>query len=156
MDTMNMFTKDEQTILRNTSAKYKWIARDMSGTLFVYDKKPKKYSVVYGNAGYGASYRLELFEDIFKGITWEGGAVQFRKDVLDKTERKYLKEVLRPFRSRVVSVNKEKLPLNSGYYLRVRLDDRDSFTFPSFPTGAMYNGMELYREYTLGELGINY
>lgn len=41
MDTMNMFTKDEQTLLRNTSAKYKWIARDMDGGLFVYKKKPK-------------------------------------------------------------------------------------------------------------------
>lgn len=51
MDTMNMFTKDEQTILKNTSAKYQWIARDKSGALFVYVRKPKKYLTVYGDAG---------------------------------------------------------------------------------------------------------
>lgn len=156
MDTMNTFTKDEQTILKNTSAKYKWIARDMNGGLFVYKRKPKKYNIVYGDAGCSAGSRLKPFEELFKEITWDGGPIQFRKDVLDKTERKYLKAVLKPFRKRVVSVNKAKLPLNSGYYLWVRLEDGDSLTFPSFSAGAMYNGMELYHEYTLEELGITY
>ena len=40
MDTMNMFTNDEQVILKNVSSKYKWIARDKNGALFVYARKP--------------------------------------------------------------------------------------------------------------------
>lgn len=156
MDTMNMFTKDEQTLLRNTSAKYKWIARDMGGGLFVYKKKPKKHNIVYGDANCGAGARLEPFEALFKEITWEGGPVQFRKDVLDETEREYLKAVFGPFRNSGVRVTKLKLPCSSNYYLRADLEDGDSLAFPNFPAGTMYNGMELYHEYTLEELGIDY
>ena len=157
MDMMNMFTKDEQVILKNVSAKYKWIARDRNGTLFVYGEKPKKTEGYYNEVDDDMCYfRLEPFEDIFKKITWKGGPVQFRKDVLDETERKYLKAVLRPFRNRVVRVTKLKFPGCSDYYLRVDLEDGDSLSFPNFPTGTMYNGMELYHEYTLEELGITY
>lgn len=165
MDTMNMFTKDErmntfttdeQVILKNVSSKYKWIARNMNGGLFVYKRKPKKHSVVYGDADCSTGFRLEPFEELFKKVTWEGGPLQFRKDVLDKTERKYLKAVLSPFRNRDVRVTKLKFPGCSDYSLRVDLEDGDSLVFPNFPAGTMYNGMELYHEYTLEELGINY
>lgn len=151
---MNTFTKDEQTILKNTSAKYKWIARDKSGALFVYARKPKRQGVFYSDDI--CDFRLEPFENIFKKITWEGGPVRFRKDVLDETERKYLKAVLRPFRNRVARVTKLKFLGCSDYSLRVDLEDGDSLSFPNFPAGTMYNGMELYHEYTLEELGINY
>lgn len=157
MDMMNTFTKDEKTILKNTSGKYKWIARDRSGALFVYVRKPKKYINVYGDAGDGAGrFPLGPFEELFKKVTWEGGVVQFRKDVLDETERKYLKAVLSPFRNRVIRIVKTKLLVSSGYYLWAGLEDGDSIAFPSFPAGAMYNGMEPSREYTLEELGISY
>lgn len=152
MDMMNMFTKDEQTILKDTSAKYKWIARDKNGTLFVYNKKPKKFNRFYG----AGRFPLGPFEELFKEITWEDGPVRFRKSILDKTERKYLKAVLRPFRNRVARVTKLKFPGCSDYSLRVDLEDGDSLSFPNFPAGTMYNGMELYHEYTLEELRINY
>lgn len=154
MDTMNMFTKDEQTILKSVSSKYKWIARDRDGTLYVYNKKPKRQGAVYGN-GLG-DFRSFPFGEVFEGVTWDGGPVQFRKDVLDETEREYLKAVFRPFRNRGVRVTKLKLPCSSNYYLWAGFDDGDSLEFPSFPAGAMYNGMEPSHEYTLEELGINY
>lgn len=155
MDTMNTFTKDEQTILNNISSKYKWIARDRNGSLFVYNKKPKKYGIFFAiNDDDGCSSRIEPFEDIFKGVTWEGGPLQFRKDVLDKTERKYLKAVLRPFRNRDVRVTKARR--GSLAYLIIGFENGDNIAFPDFPRETMYNGMELYHEYTLGELGINY
>lgn len=157
MDMMNMFTKDEQTILKNTSAKYKWIARDKSGALFVYVRKPKKYLTVYGDAGDGAGrFPLGPFESLFKEITWEDGVVRFRKDVLDETERRYLKAVFNPFRNMGVRVTKLKFPGCSDYYLRADLENGDSLAFPIFPAGAMYNGMGLNHRYSLEELGINY
>lgn len=157
MGMMNMFTKDEQTILKNISAKYKWIARDKNGDLFVYVEKPKKHSTIYYDENhYLGNFRLDLFQEIFKGVTWEDGPIQFRKDILDETEREYLKAVLRPFRNRVVRVTKLKLPACSDYNLRADLENGDSLTFPSFSAGTMYNGMELYHEYTLEDLGINY
>ena len=162
MDTMNMFkkdeqmntfTEDEQVILKNVSSRYKWIARDKSGALFVYASMPKKAGCFYSDDDM-CYLRLEPFEDIFKKITWEGGPVRFRKDVLDETERKYLKAVLRPFRNRDVRVIKARR--GSLAYLIIDFENGDNIAFPDFPAGTMYNGMELYHEYTLGELGINY
>lgn len=45
MDMMNTFTEDEQVILKNVSIRYKWIARDKSGALFVYASMPKRQGV---------------------------------------------------------------------------------------------------------------
>jgi len=160
MGMMNMFTKDEQTILRNISAKYKWIARDKNGDLFIYVEKPKKHNTIYLNDIWAShnlcDFHLEPFEELFKKVTWEVGPVQFRKDVLDETERKYLKAVLRPFRNRGVRVTKLKFPACSDYNLRADLENGDCLALPNFPAGTMYNGMELYHEYTLEDLGINY
>lgn len=153
-DKMNTFTKDEQVILKNVSAKYNWIARDKNGALFVYARMPKKAGFFYDDDTF--NFRLEPFEHVFNKITWKGGPVQFRKDVLDETERKYLKAVLRPFRNRDVRVAKIKLEVCSDCYLRAGLENGDHLSFPDFPAGTMYNGMELYREYTLEELGITY
>jgi len=170
MDMMNMFTKDErmntfttdeQVILKNVSSKYKWIARDMNGGLFVYKRKPKKRLTVYGDAGDGAGrFPLGPFEELFKKVTWDGGPLQFRKDVLDETEREYLKAVLRPFRNRDVKINKARhSSLDSLViwdYLVICFENGESILFPDFPAGAMYNGMEPFHKYTLEELGINY
>lgn len=154
---MNTFTTDEQVILKNVSSKYKWIARDMNGGLFVYKRKPKKRLTVYGDAGDGAGrFPIGPFEELFKKVTWDGGPLQFRKDVLDETERKYLEAVLRPFRNRVVRVTKLKFPACSDYYLRADLENGDCLAFPNFPAGTMYNGMKLGHEYSLEELGITY
>ena len=150
---MSTFTKDEQVILKNVSSKYKWIARDSDGTLFVLNKKPTKYTRSYG-VGSECYFRLEPFEDIFKGVTWEGGPLQFRKDVLDEMERKYLKAVLRPFRNRDMRIIKA---MRSSFdYLIIGFENGDNIAFPNFTPGTMYNGMEHYHEYTLEELGINY
>ena len=152
MDMMNMFTKDEQVILKNVSSKYKWIARDKNGALFVYARMPKKAGVFYDDDT--SNLRLKPFEHVFNKITWKGGPVRFRKDVLDETERKYLKAVLRPFRNRDVRVIKARRCYMD--YLIIDFENGDNIAFPDFPRETMYNGMELYHEYTLEELGINY
>lgn len=80
---MNTFTKDEQTILKNTSAKYKWIARDKNGELWVYKRKPKKFNTVYGDDVAGG-FRLEPFEGLFKEVTWKGGGYDLEKMYLTR------------------------------------------------------------------------
>lgn len=114
----------------------------------------KKYNTFYFDENhYLVNFRLDLFQEIFKGVTWEDGPIQFRKDVLDETEREYLKAVLRPFRNRVVRVTKLKFPACSDYNLRADLENGDCLALPNFPAETMYNGMELYHEYTLEDLG---
>lgn len=62
-------TKDERVVLRNIPEKYKYIARDNSGELYIYKGKPYKereewYSLFRFN-------ELNLFQDLFQFIKWE-------------------------------------------------------------------------------------
>ena len=85
------------------------------------------------------------------------------KDVLDEVEKKYLKSIIRPFKDRVVSIEKRKNINSEGtfYYIGIIVKhiaiDRfsEAIYLPYFkPESKMYEGMELNKEYTLKELGL--
>lgn len=59
-------THDEYIILKNIDEEYKWIARDISGNLYVYKNKPFKDGNVWGCVE--GFVRIELFEHLFKFI----------------------------------------------------------------------------------------
>lgn len=82
--------------------------------------------------------------------------------VLDEVEKRYLKNVIRPFKDRVKSICVFRT-LDFEEYKQVALlikiaeDDNDrSLIFPYFTSGTMYKGMKLDKYYTLEELGITY
>ena len=60
-------TEDEKVILRNLPEKYKWIARDKNGLIFLYAKKPSKCEYSWG----GCKYMLLPLEHLFQFIQWE-------------------------------------------------------------------------------------
>lgn len=78
---MNVFTEAEQFILKNTSNKYKWIARDETGELWIYEEEPRREDGYYWNVEGPniACAQLEPFEHMFKEITYLIEPVQFRK-----------------------------------------------------------------------------
>lgn len=85
------------------------------------------------------------------------------KDVLDEVEKKYLKSIIRPFKDRVVSIEKRKNINSEGtfYYIEIIVKhiaiDRfsEAIYLPYFkPESKMYEGMELNKKYTLKELGL--
>lgn len=85
------------------------------------------------------------------------------KDVLDEIEKKYLKSIIRPFKDRVVSIEKRKNINSEGtfYYIGIIVKhiaiDRfsEAIYLPYFkPESKMYDGMELNKKYTLKELGL--
>lgn len=85
------------------------------------------------------------------------------KDVLDEVEKKYLKSIIRPFKDRVVSIEKRKNINSEGtfYYIGIIVKniaiDRfsEAIYLPYFkPESKMYEGMEFNKEYTLKELGL--
>ena len=159
---MKTFTEVEKTIARNIDEEYKWIARDRDGHLCIYAGKPRKE----GNYWYSDDYyRLSYFNHLFPAIKWDDEEPTRIRDiynpqVLDDTEREYLKTVLKPFHEKVKYV--EKVPAhvfdedNWEEYVFVAFYGRDLFAFPNFDAGSMYAGMELNKEYKLDELGITY
>lgn len=78
-----------------------------------------------------------------------------KEEILDKTEKKYLAGVIRPFRDKVKSIVKYNNPSRSGKeYLKIQIIDDAGINFPDFKKDFMYKGMETDRKYTLEELGL--
>ena len=65
------FTDDELCILRNIDKKYKWIARDKSGSLCIFDEKPKKSEEMWDNVTHSDFIELNCYNSLFNSIQWE-------------------------------------------------------------------------------------
>lgn len=85
-------------------------------------------------------------------IEVENGFIQ-EKEILDETEKRYLKSIIRPFKDKIRRISKETT-FGGEYYIYIDLDG-DSISLPSFKKGTMYNGMKDNKEYTLKELGLD-
>ena len=161
---MEIFTDVEKRILEATNKRYKWIARDENGCLYIYDIKPYKdegYGFFSSKFSSGFLFNECVSDVLFKNVTWENSPIQYRGDeILTSKEREYLKLVFKPFASDVLCVQKRQS--NNIEYIEyidaVTYKDgkTSSISFPYFKKGTMYKGMKPERSYTLKELGIIY
>lgn len=80
-----------------------------------------------------------------------------KEPVLDDAERKYLSEVIRPFRKKITYICK-LIHGTDRQYISITINGKDGFIdsliFPAFENGTMYKGMKIDRPYTLEELGL--
>lgn len=74
-----------------------------------------------------------------------------KEEILDETEKKYLRNVIRPFRDKVRYIKKTK-SLN-GLFIKIELKE-EYINFPYLTDTTMYKNMEINKEYTLEELGL--
>lgn len=78
-----------------------------------------------------------------------------KEEILDETEKRYLANVIRPFRHKIKSITKIYKGGNSSLcYIRILLKNYDNATLPDFKEDSMYKGMKLSRNYSLKELGL--
>lgn len=78
------------------------------------------------------------------------------KPILDEVEKRYLSNVIKPFRNQIESIVK----YSYGKYeainmVNFKVDENMSFNvtnFPYFKKGTMYKGMEVNKEYSLEDL----
>ena len=79
-----------------------------------------------------------------------------KKPILDEVEKRYLSNVIKPFRNRIEYI--AKYIGKYGEYISIIYKDLNdktfSMAFPSFKKGTMYKGMEIGKRYTLEELGL--
>lgn len=75
-----------------------------------------------------------------------------KEEILDETEKRYLANVIRPFRKRVKSIAKKYFI--GDEYIILFMKDSPNTRLPYFIEGTMYKEMEPDREYTLEELGL--
>lgn len=77
-----------------------------------------------------------------------------KEEILDEVEKRYLTEVIRPFRKRIQFIQKKKEITEINPYIRIICEDNDKLVFPYITDNSMYKGMEPNRKYTLEELGL--
>lgn len=91
--------------------------------------------------------------DVFKNLDVKYTIIE-KKPILDDAEKRYLSNVIKPFRNNVISIKKRTIHNSRKDYIVIDLYEDDLTYLPNFETGTMYNGMEINREYTLEELGL--
>lgn len=76
-------------------------------------------------------------------------------DILDNTEKRYLNNLLKPYKQRIEHIGKTK-KFNLEYiYIKLRKTKkypREYISLPYFKAGTMYKNMELDKEYTFEDL----
>lgn len=74
---------------------------------------------------------------------------------LNFNEKRYLSEVIGPFRDQVTTIVKVKSTARDEEYILIKCKrDCDWTTLPNFKRGTKYKGMEMGINYTLAELGL--
>lgn len=138
MKKSNQFTKsdlkDNHIVVNKKGNKQVWGNKDKS--LFNNDLTSKtndKKTIV------------EVYE--FDKLVWKR-----EEQILDEVEKKYLGDVVRPFRDRVRNI--VKIDGVVGIYISIRIKGEASIDLPYLKNKNMYKGMEVDKEYTLKELGL--
>lgn len=105
---------------------------------------------------------LDEYKEEFKNFD-VNFSVTPKPQILDEVEKRYLSDVIRPFRNRVINIEKIET-LNHLYqfisiYIYMSSIDQSltggvHIVFPYFKANTMYKGMEVDKGYTLEELGL--
>lgn len=83
------------------------------------------------------------------------GKFEVRKPILDKQEKEYLENVIRPFKDRVKHIIKRRdIYMADMEYITIDVKGEYGIYFPYFEKGKMYKGMQAEKPYTLKELGL--
>lgn len=77
-----MFTEQEKNIARCFDKKYKWIARDKSGKLFIYTDRPWKVFSEEWATNQGRIMRA-TFDNLFQPIQWIDDAPTMIRTIYD-------------------------------------------------------------------------
>ena len=81
--------------------------------------------------------------------------VEILEDILDKKEKEFLENLVRPFKKEIISIVKTRVYHGECECIEINFNDEmDSFCLPYFSPNAMYKNMELDKEYTIEELGL--
>lgn len=95
---------------------------------------------------------IQRTSDFFTSSILDWMAQEYKPELLDKVEKKYLSEVIRPFRKEVTTIKKIEAPAGREY-ISILLKD-DGMCLPCFKKDTRYKGLEPEKRYTPEELGL--
>ena len=76
-------TEDEKVILRSLPKDYKWIARNLSGMVYIFIEKPEKGQTIW----YGCGRPMIPFYHLFQFIKWEDEEPYLIEELLKGEEK---------------------------------------------------------------------
>lgn len=79
------FTEDELCVLRNIDKKYKWIARDKSGNICIFEEKPyKKNEDEIWDNNHNDYIEFYCYNHLFNSIKWEDNEPIYIDNYVDR------------------------------------------------------------------------
>ena len=112
--------------------------------------KLRKYNIL---AVYKPEYRGDSIRAIRRYIEKNQEPIwTWKKDeyILDKEERRYLRNIIRPFKEKVLSICKES---RINYeFIRINLVENEHIDLPFFEYDEYYKNMKVNKNYTLQDL----
>lgn len=173
---MKDFTELDKELAKKIDKRFKWIARDSNGSLYISVEKPHKASsVTWDCKGVFCLFICDMLATkMYKPITWEDeeptriSSIYMPPAVLTDSEQEYLKAVFKPFRNDIDCVRLRfygKVADGQPCHISAYLRNEDNLAVPyrwlDFPgfiyhKDGMYSGMIPYHDYTLEDLGIYY
>ena len=124
----------------------------------------KDPEMIFYSIQYNIDPKIQHTCNFFTASILDWMAQEYKPEILDKVEKKYLREVIRPFRKEVKAIKKQEDPADPAgkEYIQIYLEkdrmnlpsETDLMTFPSFEKGEMYEGLDPYKNYTPEELGL--
>ena len=79
--------------------------------------------------------------------------------ILTDVEKRYLSNIIKPFRDKVISIAKCSCYGDGAYFIHIKIiqnkrPEYEYINLPYFEKGRMYRGMQVDKKYTLEELGL--
>lgn len=111
------------------------------------NKVQEEYSKVISNRD-----KVNYLKEQLKQLK-EESKKEKNKPILNEEEKEYLSVVIRPFKDKVKYI--AKYGDSRLEFISIKLVGDSAMLFPYFKKGTMYKGMELEKQYTLKELGLD-
>ena len=98
-------------------------------------------------------------EELSSLLTGKAKIIKLPIQILTDDEKRYLSNVIEPFRDRVIVIVKGTIPgYNGKEFISFLVQSpelcKEYFSLPMFDMGTMYKGMKPDKKYTLEELGL--
>ena len=124
----------------------------ISNNLIAEDGYIGKHLSEYNDELKGKGYNGSDIVKVERPVKYET-VFERKEEVLDAAEKRYLSDVIRPFKNRVKYIYKGQLWSNNKEFINIILKE-DTLDLPYFKKGTMYKGMEIDRNYKLEELNL--
>lgn len=128
-----------------------------NGQVIFFNKDSSRQRTLYAFDNLDKNFKYTINDDVSivkveRPLKYET-VFERKKEILDEEEKKYLADVIRPFRQHIMFIS--KTGFDGEEFLKIDFKRPvNSFSLPFFKKNSMYKGMKVDQKYTLEELGI--